>query len=56
MTVRVLPYIKILFIRTELKSKFHLISSKKENYPLIQEHVISLEAVSTNERDGLVSL
>ena len=52
----VLPYLKALFIRTELKTKFHLNNSKEGNYSLIEEHVVLFKVVSINERDGLVFL
>ena len=52
----ILAYLQALFIRSDLKSKFHLKNSKEGNYPLIEEHVISFKVVSLNERNGLVIL
>lgn len=56
MAIRALPYLKALFIRIELKDKYHLNNSKEGNYALIVEHVISFKVVSINERVGLVIL
>ena len=56
MAIRALPDLKILFIRTELKNKYHLNNSKEGNYALIVQYVISFKVVSINERVGLVIL
>ena len=39
----VLPYLKALFIRTELKTKFHQNNSKEGNYQFTEEHVVFFE-------------
>ena len=53
MTIMVLPYLRALFIRIELKSKCNLNNSIEGNYPLIEEHVVLFKVVSINKTDGL---
>ena len=52
----VLPYLRALLIRIELKSKCNLNNSIEGNYPLIEEHVVLFKVVSINKRDGLAFL